>query len=114
MTHLIRIVLGAALLATAACDSAPGALDPPPPGPATLRVRNTSSSRTITMVDVVKCSNNPNGETRWIPVSIAPGQTWTRQHATGCHTVEIDFNTGGGWLEQVTLSATTPTQINPF
>lgn len=113
MTHLIRIVLGAALLATTACDSAPGALDPPPPGPATLRVRNTGS-RTITAIDVVKCANNPNGDTRWLPVSIGPNQTWERRYATGCHTVDVDFNSGGGWLQQVTLSATTPTQINPF
>lgn len=114
MTHLIRIVLGAALLATTACDSLPGALDPPPPGPATFRVRNTSSSRTITAVDIEKCTNNPNGETRWFPVSVAPRATWSRQHAVGCHIVEVEFNTGGGWREQVNLSATAATQINPY
>jgi hypothetical protein len=114
MTHLIRFALGAALLATvSACDSAPGALDPPAPGPATLRVRN-AGSRTITSVDVVRCSSNPNGDIRWVPVSIPPNQTWTRQYAEGCHTVEIDFNTGGGWATTLNFSATTPTQINPF
>lgn len=114
MTHLIRFVFGAALLATTACDSVPGALDPPPPGPATFRVRNTSSSRTITAIDIEKCASNPSGETRWFPVSVAPSQTWTRQHAAGCHTVVVEFNSGGGWREQVNLRATTPTQINPY
>jgi hypothetical protein len=115
-TTFMRRAFAAAAIAfvATACDSVPGALDPEPEGPARLVVHNASSSRTITSVYVKACNNNPAGDTRWVPVEVAPNQNWSRGWATGCHTVEVDFNSGGGWATNVTLSATTSTTINPF
>lgn len=116
-TTFMRRALAAAAIAFIAtgCDSAPGALDPEPEGPAKLVVRNASSSRTIKSVYVKACTNNPAGDTRWVPIEIPPSQTWSRGWATGCHTVEVQFTSGGGWgPAAATLSATTTTTINPF
>lgn len=115
-TTFLRRAFAAAALAILAtgCDSVPGALDPDPEGPATIAVHN-AGSRTITAVYVKACPGNAAGYTRWVPVSIAPNRDWSRGWNTGCHTAEIQFNSGGEWNSgSLNLTAGATTTIYPF
>lgn len=106
------LVLAVATAVTVGCDSMPGVLDPPPPGPAELRVRNAGTSRILTSIELRACGSGQL--VKWTRVSLSPSEIHTGRYPEGCHNVEIEFKTGGGWIQQVTLSAAAPVQMNPY
>lgn len=112
MPTTLRMLIGAAVLAFAtACDSFPGAMDPEPEGPAQLIVRNAGSRR-ITSVELRACGSGQL--VKWTRTDIGPSQSWSRGYPAGCHNVEVEFNSGGGWTTPVTLSESQPQTISPW
>lgn len=110
MRAILRSALAAAALCVGGCDSMPGAFEPDVVLPAEMRVTN-AGGRTITTVEAENCTSGYR--VKYNTVSIGPGQSWTGRYPEGCLRITIEFNSGGGWATNVTMSADALVSINP-
>jgi len=109
MTRHLRLLFAASALATlAACDSLPGAIDPPPSAPAELSIVN-GSSRTVAFVEARSCTTGD--VVKYTRVSISPSRSWTGRYPEGCFYMYIEYSDGWNTARQVELTADAPVTI---